>query len=125
MSITPELYLTWILNTKSLILGPSQSIYPYIRWLISRTEWEEKNVPSVINLGIFNVNSPQPSSVVQVGELVVNGMDANRKQNLNLAGMYGIGNANIGNLNTITDSFEGMDGVIFDQDIKPNFGGNV
>lgn len=79
-------------------------------------------MPSVINLGIFNVNSPQPSSVVQVGELVVNGMDANRKQNLNLAGMYGIGNANIGNLNSIADSFEGMDGVIFDQDIKPNFG---
>ncbi|MEH7384568.1 hypothetical protein V7147_03995 [Bacillus sp. JJ1521] len=82
-------------------------------------------MPSVINLGVFNVNSPQPNAVVQVGELVVNGMDANRKQNLNLGGMYGIGNATIGNLNTIADSFEGMDGVIFDQDIKPNFGGNV
>lgn len=84
-----------------------------------------KNVPSVINLGVFNVNSPQPNSVVQVGELVVNGMDANRKYNLNLAGMYGIGNIAIGNLNNIADSFEVVDGVIFDQDIKPNFGGNI
>lgn len=84
-----------------------------------------KNVPSVINLGVFNVNSPQPNAVVQVGELVVNGMDANRKQNLNLGGMYGIGNNTIGNLNNIADSFEAMDGVIFDQDIKPNFGGNI
>jgi hypothetical protein len=86
---------------------------------------EEKNVPSVINLGMLNVNSPQPNAVVQVGELVVNGMDANRKQNLNLGGQYGIGNAVVGNLNNIADSFEGMDGVIFDQDIKPNFGGNI
>ena len=52
-------------------------------------------------------------------------MDANRKQNLNLGGMYGIGNVAAGNLNTINDSFEVMDGLIFDQDIKPNFGGNI
>jgi hypothetical protein len=84
-----------------------------------------KKVPSVINLGAFNVNSPQPNSVVQVGELVVNGMDANRKQNLNLGGQYGFGNVVVGNLNTINDSFEVMDGLIFDQDIKPNFGGNI
>jgi hypothetical protein len=84
-----------------------------------------KKVPSVINLGVFNVNSPQQSSVVQVGELVVNGMDANRKYNLNLGGMYGIGNAVTGNLNNINDSFEVMDGLIFDQDIKPNLGGNI
>ncbi|WP_428910592.1 hypothetical protein [Niallia sp. Krafla_26] len=82
-------------------------------------------MPSVINLGVFNVNSPQPNSVVQVGELVVNGMDANRKQNLNLGGTYGFGNAITGNLNNISDSFEAVDGAIFDQDIKPNFGGNI
>jgi hypothetical protein len=63
--------------------------------------------------------------VVQVGELVINGMDANRKQNLNLGGMYGFGNAVTGNVNNIMDSFEAIDGVIFDQDIKPNLAGNI
>jgi len=82
-------------------------------------------VPSVITLGALNVNSLQPSSVVQVGELVINGMDANRKYNLNLGGMYGFANAVTGNLNNISDSFEAVDGVIFDQDIKPNLAGNI
>ncbi|WP_251550403.1 hypothetical protein [Neobacillus muris] len=82
-------------------------------------------MPSVITLGALNVNSLQPSSVVQVGELVINGMDANRKYNLNLGGMYGFANAVTGNLNNISDSFEAVDGVIFDQDIKPNLAGNI
>jgi hypothetical protein len=82
-------------------------------------------VPLVINLGALNVNSLQPNSAVLVGESVINGMDANRKYNLNLGGMYGFANAVTGNLNNISDSFEMFDGVIFDQDIKPNIGGNV
>ncbi|XJZ25709.1 hypothetical protein ACF5W4_09805 [Bacillota bacterium Lsc_1132] len=82
-------------------------------------------MPSVINLGVFNVNSPQPSSAIVVGESVINGMDANRKYNLNVGGMYGFANATAGNLNNIADSLEMFDGVIFDQDIKPNIGGNV
>ncbi|NRD77130.1 hypothetical protein HPT25_06425 [Bacillus sp. BRMEA1] len=80
-------------------------------------------MPSVINLGILNVNSTQPSSAVNVGESVINGMDANRKYNLNVGGMYGFGNVITCNLNNINDSFEMVDGVIFDQDIKPNIGG--
>lgn len=80
-------------------------------------------MPSVINLGFLNVNSPQPSSAVIVGESVINGMDANRKYNLNMGGIYGFANAVAGNLNNINDSFEVVDGVIFDQDIKPNIGG--
>jgi hypothetical protein len=82
-------------------------------------------VPTVINLGVFNVNSTQPSSAVVVGESIINGMDANRKYNLNNGGMYGFANAVTGNLNNIADSFEVYDGVIFDQDIKPNFAGNL
>ena len=82
-------------------------------------------MPSVINLGVFNVNSPQPSSAVVVGESVINGMDANRKYSINVGGMYGVGNVITGNLNNIADSLEMFDGVIFDQDIKPNIGGNV
>ncbi|MDR4944949.1 hypothetical protein [Neobacillus cucumis] len=80
-------------------------------------------MPSVINLGVFNVNSPQPSSAIFIGEGVVNGMDANRKYNLNMGGTYGFNNLNTGNVNNIADSFEMMDGVIFDQDLKPNIGG--
>jgi len=83
-------------------------------------------VPSNINLGIFNVNSPQPNSAVNVGESVINGMDANRKYNLNMGGIYGFNNLNAGNLNNIVDSFEMIDAPIFDQDIKPMAGiGNV
>lgn len=78
-------------------------------------------MPTVINLGSLNVNSPQPSSAIFVGEGMVNGMDANRKYNLNMGGIYGINNLISGNLYNITDSFELIDGPIFDQDIKPNF----
>ncbi|PFN83304.1 hypothetical protein COJ85_27770 [Bacillus sp. AFS076308] len=80
-------------------------------------------MPSVINLGIMNINSLQPSSAVFVGEGVVNGMDANRKYNLGMGGVYGVNNITTGNLNNIADSFEMLDGVIFDQDLKPNIGG--
>lgn len=91
--------------------------------LAVKKEAEENNVPSVINLGCFIINSQQPSSVVNIGESVINGMDANRKYNLNMGGVYGVTNINGGNLNNIVDSFEVMDGLIFDQDIKPNIGG--
>lgn len=86
-------------------------------------EQEEIKVPSVINLGIMNINSPQPSAAIFVGEGFVNGMDANRKYNLNMGGNYGFFNLNTGILNNNVDSFEMIDGVIFDQDLKPNVGG--
>lgn len=82
-------------------------------------------MPSVINLGILNVNSPQPNAAVIVGESVINGMDANRKYNLGFGGIYGFNNMIAGNVSNNIDSFEMIDGVIFDQDIKPNFGGNI
>ena len=82
-------------------------------------------MPSVINFGFLTVNSQQPSSVFIVGQSMINGMDANRKYNLNMGGVYGISNLNAGNLNNIVDSFEVVDGPIFDQDIKPNVSGNV
>ncbi|WML48964.1 hypothetical protein RCG23_02290 [Neobacillus sp. PS3-34] len=82
-------------------------------------------MPSVINLGIFNVNSPQPNAAVIVGEAVVNGMDANRKYNLGFGGIYGFNNLIAGNVSNNADSFEMFDGLIFDQDYKPVIGGNV
>ena len=78
-------------------------------------------MPAVINLGLLNINSPQPSSAIFVGEGMVNGMDANRKYNLNMGGIYGFNNLISGNVNNIADSFEMIDGPIFDQDLKPNY----
>lgn len=82
-------------------------------------------MPSIINLGFLTVNSQQPSSIVNVGQSIINGMDANRKYNLNMGGVYGITNLNGGNINNIVDSFELLDGPILDQDIKPSVSGNV
>ncbi len=82
-------------------------------------------MPSVINMGVMNINSPQPSSAIFVGESVVTGIDGNRKYNLGFGGVYGFLNVVTGNLVNNADSFELMDGLIFDQDIKPSFGGNV
>ncbi|WP_223587958.1 hypothetical protein [Neobacillus bataviensis] len=82
-------------------------------------------MPSVINLGMLNVNSQQPSAAIFIGESVVTGMDANRKYNLGIGGIYGSLNAVTGNLVNNADSFEVMDGVIFDQDFKPSIGGNA
>ncbi|WP_042456776.1 hypothetical protein [Neobacillus dielmonensis] len=80
-------------------------------------------MPSVVNIGMMNINSPQPSSSIIVGEGVINGMDANRKYNLNMGGNYGFNNLNTAISNNILDSFEMVDGPIFDQDFKPNVGG--
>lgn len=80
---------------------------------------------SIVNVGILNINSPQPSSAIFVGEGIVNGMDANRKYNLNSGGTYGINTINAGNINNVADSFEIIDGVIFDQDIKPSIATNI
>ncbi|OIK10417.1 hypothetical protein BIV60_21475 [Bacillus sp. MUM 116] len=82
-------------------------------------------MPSVINLGIMNINSPQPNAAVFVGESIVTGMDGNRKYNLGFGGLYGFFNVSAGNISNIVDSFEVIDGVIFDQDFKPNFGPNL
>ena len=82
-------------------------------------------MPTVINLGIMNINSPQPNAAVFVGESIVTGMDDNRKYNLGFGGQYGAFNTIAGNISNNADSFEVIDGVIFDQDFKPNLGSNV
>ena len=82
-------------------------------------------VPSVINLGVLNVNTPQQNSAVTVGQSIVTGMDANRKYNLAFGGTFGLFNIIATNIGNNVDSFDGIDGVIFDQDFKPSFGGNI
>ena len=82
-------------------------------------------MPSVINLGIMNINSPQPNAAIFVGESVVTGMDGNRKYNLGFGGQYGFLNVITGNISNNVDSFEVIDGVIFDNDFKPSIGGII
>jgi hypothetical protein len=73
----------------------------------------------------MNINSPQPNSAIFVGESVVTGMDGNRKYNLGFGGQYGFLNVITGNISNNVDSFEVIDGVIFDNDFKPSIGGIV
>ncbi|QCJ44560.1 hypothetical protein FAY30_23200 [Bacillus sp. S3] len=77
-------------------------------------------MPSIIKIGAIFVNSPQPSAAINVGETVINGMDANRQYNLSIGGSYGINNVITNNTNTINGR---IDGQIFDQDFKPSIGG--
>ncbi|MBO0962412.1 hypothetical protein J1P26_22170 [Neobacillus sp. MM2021_6] len=82
-------------------------------------------MPSVINLGVLNVNTPQQNSAVTVGQSIVTGMDANRKYNLAFGGTFGLFNIVSMNVGNNIDSLDGIDGVILDQDFKPNLGGNI
>ncbi|MED4206779.1 hypothetical protein [Neobacillus mesonae] len=77
-------------------------------------------MPSIIKIGSFYVNSPQPNAAINIGETVINGMDANRAYNLNIGGSYGIKNIITNNASTINGA---IDGQIFDQDFKPIIGG--
>lgn len=83
-------------------------------------------MPSLINLGMLNVNTPQQNSSVFLGESIVTGMDANMKFNAGRSGQYGFYCVDMYNFNLNVDSMEFADGNIFDQDLKPNLvGGNI
>lgn len=82
-------------------------------------------MPSIINVGIVNINTPQQNSSIFIGETVLTGMDANMKFNAGHSGVYGLLDYEIFPLNTNFDNFEMIDGVMNDQDFKPNVGGNV
>lgn len=83
-------------------------------------------MPSLINLGVLNVNTPQQNSSVFLGEAVVTGMDANMKFNAGRSGQYGFFCVDMYNVSVNADGMEWADGNIFDQDLKPNIvGGNI
>lgn len=83
-------------------------------------------MPSLINLGIMNVNTPQHNASIFLGKAVITGMDANMKFNAGRSGQYGFFRTVMGNVNINLDSNEVADGNIMDQDIKPNLsGGNI
>ncbi|MBI0576868.1 MULTISPECIES: hypothetical protein [Bacillaceae] len=82
-------------------------------------------MPSVINLGVLNVNTPQQNANVSIGESIITGMDSNRKFNQGFGSTFGFFNVLTLNVANNLDNLDGIDGVIFDQDIKPNFGANI
>lgn len=82
-------------------------------------------MPSIINLGIMNVNTPQQNSNVTIGESIITGMDANRKFNTAFGGTFGLFNNVSLNIGNNMDALDAIDGVIFDQDFKANFGANI
>ncbi|MCM3570995.1 hypothetical protein [Neobacillus mesonae] len=82
-------------------------------------------MPSFIHLGVLNEGTPQQNASFVVGESIITGMDANRKYNLAFGGTFGLFNIVSANLGNNLDSFDVIDGVMNDQDIKPNFGGNI
>lgn len=83
-------------------------------------------MPSMINVGVVNVSTPQQNAMgACMGEVNMTGWDANMKMNLGQGGMFGIFCFNTGVINNTFDGLEGADGNMFDQDMKAQIGGNV
>jgi len=81
-------------------------------------------LPSLINLGVVNVNTPQQNSSVFIGESLITGMDGNMKYNAGRAGQYGFFCAYLGSISQNIDSMEVVDGIIYDTDFKLNTAGS-
>ncbi|MEB3103587.1 hypothetical protein [Ferviditalea candida] len=81
-------------------------------------------MPSFINIGVLNVNSPQQNSPVFIGESISSGWDANQKFNAAHGGTYGVGNMFFFERDLNFDP-DVVDGNIFDQDFKPSAGAAV
>lgn len=80
-------------------------------------------MPSIINVGVVNINTPQQNSSVFFGESVVTGMDANMKFNGGHSGQFGFFHLTINQVNINIDSFEVADGNMLEQAAKNNAGG--
>lgn len=82
-------------------------------------------MPSIINIGYVNINTPQQNAGAFFGETVIAGWDANQKYNAAHGGLYGYLNATGNNFNYIMDGYEMIDGAINDNDMKMQPGGTV
>lgn len=82
-------------------------------------------MPSMINVGVLNVNSPQQNAGIFFGELNMTGWDANQKMVQAEGGQFGIFMLNMGIVNNNFDGFELMDGNMLDQDLKAQVSGNL
>ena len=82
-------------------------------------------MPSIITIGVLNVNTPQQNAAVFVGDTVITGWDANMKSNSGLNGIYGLFNGIFSSLSINNDNLDFADGNINDQDAKPYCGVNI
>lgn len=80
-------------------------------------------MPSVINIGNVNVNTPQQNSAVFFGESIISGWDAHQKYNIGSGGYYGYLNFANNGFNVNFDGNEVIDGMVNYQDIKSISGG--
>lgn len=82
-------------------------------------------MPAFVFIGANNVNSPQQNAGVFIGQINNGGWDANMKFQAARSGNFGTWNINNSFMNVLNDNMEFIDGVINDQDLKPNVDGNV
>lgn len=76
-------------------------------------------MPSVINVGILNTNTPQQNAGIFFGEIVMTGWDANQKLVQGMGGQFGIFAVYLAPFSWNFDGFEVFDANILDQDLKP------
>lgn len=70
--------------------------------------------------GVVNTMAPQQNAGVFLGQINNGGWDANQKYGAGKAADAGFFNVFI-SANVLFDSFEWMDGLIYDQDLKLNY----
>jgi len=78
-------------------------------------------LPTAITFLAINSNSPQQNAGVFIGEINITGWDANGKFNYGHGAIYGFFNVLAANASLNFDGMELIDGVINDQDLKPNW----
>ena len=82
-------------------------------------------MPTLINFGMINTNTPQQNAGVFVGEINFGGWDANMKSNYGHGALFGFFNVIVMQFSANVDNLETFDGIINDQDFKPLVGGNL
>ena len=82
-------------------------------------------IPAFVFIGVVNDNTPQQNAGVFIGQINNGGWDANMKFQAAKSGNYDVMSFNFQPFNVFNDSFEFIDGMINDQDVKPDVEGNV
>lgn len=82
-------------------------------------------MPAFIMAGAINTNTPQQNAGVWIGQVNFSGFDANMKFNAAQGGNFGVFSTQLSGGQMMFDNFEGIDGVVNDQDFKPAVDGNV
>ncbi|MCF8567595.1 hypothetical protein LLE49_23010 [Alicyclobacillus tolerans] len=82
-------------------------------------------MPCVILCGTLAINTPQQNAGTFIGQYNMGGWDANMKTNYGHGATLGFFNVIPFQFNINVDNFEFVDGMINDQDFKPQFSGNA